>query len=159
VSAIAWLALILIGLGPYSGRYRVVTVLSGSMRPSMPVGSMVVDTPIALDKIRVGDVITFQAPIEDHRVVSHRVVQIVDEGTSRPTIITKGDANNAEDPWRATLTSAPAWKVRTAVPMVGFAVLALRDPNVHRVLVYVIPSLLAGVWLVSIWRHPAPDRE
>jgi len=150
----AVIILLAIGIGPFTGRYRVVTVLSGSMRPNMAVGSLAVSTPERLDQLRVGQVISFQAPVEGHEVVTHRIVQIVARGT-RPRVRTKGDANTAPDPWVAQLNRGPVWRVRMVVPELGAAIRMLRAPWVHDFTVIGAPvALLIACWW-AIWL-PAP---
>ncbi|MBV8984731.1 MAG: signal peptidase I [Acidimicrobiia bacterium] len=153
------LALVLIGLGPLSGRYRLLTVLSGSMRPTAPQGSVVVETPMPLSTVRVGDVISYHIPVGDHRVVTHRIVEIRSRGAS-PVVVTKGDANRAPDPWVATLHGEVAWRMRFAVPGLGWTIRALRSPLLHRITTLGVPLLLAAVWIGAIWRpRPASDRR
>ena len=142
-----------VGLGPRVAPYRVVTVLTGSMRPVAPPGSAIVVTPIPLRDVRVGMVITYKIPVLDHRVVSHRVIAVKNAGSAHPTITTKGDANNAPDPWTATLQGATAWRMRAAVPKLGTAVRWLRSPNVNRASTLVVPLALAAIWLSAIWRR------
>jgi len=93
------IGMFVLGLGPLTGRYRVLTVLSGSMRPTLPVGSIVVVTPQPLDDIRVGDIITFQEPGDRLVLETHRVVRILRDGPV-PVVVTKGDDNARPDPWR-----------------------------------------------------------
>jgi len=148
--------LLVIGVGPMTGRYRVVTVLSGSMRPSMPVGSMIIDTPMPRTAVRPGQVITYQAPTDEHPIVTHRVVRVIENG-GQPVVVTKGDANNGIDPWEAALTNGPAWHMRTAIPYAGYAVMVLRSPTIRHITLGIVPVLLAMSWLAAIWRKP--DRE
>ena len=126
VLAGAVLVLALVGVGPVTGAYRLATVLSGSMAPGMPVGSVVVLVPEDPAGVRVGDVITFQAPMPGHPVVTHRVVEIL-EGGHHPVLRTKGDANPAPDPWAARLTGDRAWRRVTVVPYAGTAIRILRS--------------------------------
>jgi signal peptidase len=154
VLALALATMAFVGLGPMTGRYRVLTVLSGSMRPVAPTGSIVIDTPIPLARVRVGDVITYQIPVGDRRVVTHRVIQLR-QGGATPVVVTKGDANAAPDPWVAALHGATAWKMRTAIPGVGSFIRWLRSPEVHRVATLLVPLLLAAVWLSVIWKPAA----
>jgi signal peptidase len=150
-SAVA--VLLFVGIGPRLGSYRTLTVLTGSMRPTAAPGDLIVDRPVALDKLRVGDVITYQIPVDDHRVVSHRIIEILEAG-SQPTIRTQGDANNAADPWVATLNQGPAWRVSAVVPHAGLAIRWLRAPGVHKTTTLVLPVLLAALWLAAIWSRP-----
>jgi signal peptidase len=152
VVAVACVALLVgVGVGPRTGRYATLTVLSGSMRPGIPEGSIVVITPERPDQIRVGQIVTYAVPEGDHHVVSHRVVEIV-AGGDQPIIRTQGDANDTPDPWLAQITDDTVWRVHASVPGVGQLIHRLRQPLVHRLSVVVVPLLLAAVWLVDIWR-------
>ncbi len=157
IMCVSVLGLVALGLGPRLGHYRTLTVLSGSMEPEIPTGSVVVVTPKPLREVRVGDVIVFNAPT-DGRPVTHRVIEVLEDG-NRPLIRTKGDANASADPWNARLLDEPAWEVRTAVPGIGHAVLWLRQPVVRQAAVLGAPVLLAVIWLVQIWRRPREELE
>ena len=151
---VAGAVLLAIGVGPHTGKYQTLSVLSGSMRPGIQVGAMVLVTPEAPRDVRVGQIITYQIPVEDHRVVSHRVVKMLEgAGTDSPVVQTKGDANNGPDPWQARITSATVWQVRGSVPYAGRLVYWLRRPGVHTGAVKVMPGILVLLWLVGIWRH------
>ncbi|HEV7535930.1 MAG TPA: signal peptidase I, partial [Acidimicrobiia bacterium] len=142
--------LVFVGLGPATGTYRLATVLSGSMAPGMPVGSVAVLVPEPPAAVRVGDVITFQAPTPDHAVVTHRVVEVV-EGGLQPVVRTKGDANRSPDPWTARLQGNRAWRRVAVVPFAGTAIRFLRSPTVHHLSVHIAPALLLLCMLGAIW--------
>lgn len=143
--------LLAVGVGPHTGRYRTLTVLSGSMEPAIPAGAIVVVTPLPATQVRVGQVITYSIPEGDHHVISHRVVDVLHEG-DRTVMQTKGDANEAVDPWLAEIDGDTAWQVSVAVPGVGRMINWLRQPLQHRISVLLLPALLAVVWMVRIWR-------
>jgi len=147
--------LFLLGIGPQFGWYRTATVLSGSMTPKLPIGSVVVEAKINNVQIKVGDVITYHYPTGDHHLITHRVARIIEAG-SRPTIQTKGDANNTPDPV-VKLQEPYVWTVRSDIPKLGYVLLWLRNPRVHFVGQLLIPFLFAGYWIVRIWRRPSPD--
>ena len=151
------LTLLVIGLGPPTGAYQVRTVLTGSMRPTMPEGSVVMITPIPPAALRVQDVITYRIPVEDRRIVTHRIVEIVETG-AEPVVRTQGDANDTADLWVARLKGGQAWRVRLSVPKVGYALAALRQPAARRLTVLAAPALLALVSLVRIWAPSKPER-
>lgn len=73
---------------------QIYSVVSGSMEPSIPTGSLIYIRTMEPADMQEGDVIAFygtrdQASIITHRVVENRVVM--------GEFITKGDANQAED--------------------------------------------------------------
>lgn len=148
--ALAIVILAFIGIGPRTGAYRTLTVLTGSMRPAMPPGSLAVDVPVQAASLRVGDVISYQTPIPGHPVVTHRIVSILHGGPD-PVIRTKGDANAVRDPWTARLVGPVAWQRVAVVPYLGSVINALRQPLFHRATVYGAPALLVAVVFFQIW--------
>lgn len=73
-----------------------LTVLTGSMEPTISAGDMVVVRPVEAGDVRIGDVVTFQPVSDDPTLITHRVVgkQV---GSSGTTFVTRGDANGADD--------------------------------------------------------------
>lgn len=69
-----------------------MAVLSGSMEPKIPVGSVVFVKETPAENIQEGDVITYR--LSGSTMVTHRVVSI---DTANQQMITKGDANDVED--------------------------------------------------------------
>lgn len=147
------LALVLLGVGPRTGWYRTLVVLTESMEPAIPGGSVVLVTPMDPERIAVGQIVTYETPLEDRRVLTHRVVEILERGP-HPVVRTKGDRNAAPDPWTARITGPSVWRVRLMVPFAGRAIQALRHPLLQRITVLGVPALLALVWLRGIWRRP-----
>ena len=155
---LACLALAVLGLGPALGLYRTVTVLSGSMRPTFSPGDVIVVTPEPARDLRAGQVISYHIPVDGRPVVTHRVVRVIEPG-DEPIVQTKGDANNAVDPWRAKLHGGTIWRYRLRAPLLGYPILALRTPRAHWLLVVFLPTLLALYGVASVWRprpRPAP---
>lgn len=156
VVAVAVGVFLLVAVGPHTGQYRTLTVLSASMRPTFPAGSVVVVTPTAAADLAVGDVITYRIPVEDHRVVTHRIIEIVEAG-AKPVVRTQGDANNAPDAWLARLEGDTVWTARAGVPYLGHGISILRDPLLSRLLVFVCPLLFAILCLIDLWRPNGED--
>jgi len=70
-------------------------IMSGSMEPAIPVGSIVVVKKVNPEDVKVGDVIAFETG--ESRTM-HRVVEkVVENGSFH--FRTKGDANEDPDPW------------------------------------------------------------
>ena len=153
----AVVALLGLAVGPHVFGYRTMTMLTGSMAPEIDPGDITVVTPLAVDDVTAGMVIAYHIPIDDHRVVTHRVVSVERAADGSVTVQTKGDANEAVDPWRATLQGETAWQVQAVVPEVGHLIQALRTPVVSQVLLYGAPALVAGWLLLSIWRPTEDD--
>jgi signal peptidase I len=147
-----------LAIGPHVFGYRTMTMLTGSMAPEIEPGDITVVTPLAIEDVTAGMVIAYHIPIDDHRVVTHRVVAVERGLDGSVTVQTKGDANEAADPWKATLQGDTAWQVQAVVPEVGNVVQALRTPVVSMALRYGAVALVAGWLLLSIWR-PTPADE
>jgi signal peptidase len=153
--AFALLLFTVIGVLPMLGLYRPVTVLSGSMRPTFSPGDMVLVAPEPLSAVRVGQVVSYRVPVGIHQVETHRIVSIL-KGGANPTIQTRGDANNANDPWTATLEGSTAWRQIAVIPHLGYLVNALRSSSLHLVAVLLAPALLALLFLADIWGIELP---
>jgi signal peptidase len=146
-----------LAIGPHVLGYRTMTMLTASMSPEIDTGDVIVVTPLPITDVRAGMVISYHIPIDDHRLVSHRVLSVQHGPDSTVTVQTKGDANDAPDPWLATLQGDTAWQVTAVIPELGTLIQTLRTPIVSQALVYGAPTLLAGWLLLSIWT-PTPTR-
>lgn len=112
VCGLAAVALLLAG-------WRPVVLVSGSMSPAMPTGTLVLTRPVPASEVEVGDVVTLPVPGSDTRV-THRVTGLrTEDGTTWATL--RGDANEADDappyPLGGTVLRAAA-----SVPGLGRAV-------------------------------------
>ncbi len=152
IAVFSVLVLIFLGLLPRFGWYRPMTVLSGSMEPSFYPGDLVIVRPKATGDVKVGDVITYNVPVGDHHVESHRVVDILRQADDRLVFRTKGDANNAVDPWTAVVETKQVWTVAFPLRWFGWPIHWLRDPLVHKLAIFGGTGLAALLKLISIWR-------
>lgn len=155
-SALALTFVLVVGVGPLTGAYRTVTVLTGSMEPGMPASSMAFLRPVAPEQLKVGDVVTYSAPIDGHPVITHRIVDI-DRQDGAVVIATKGDASSATDPWSAAITSDVAWRQVAAVPHLGTVNRVARSEPVRLVSGYLVPALLLVTALGHIWARRPDD--
>lgn len=73
------------------------TVLTGSMAPTIPPGSLVVVRPAPFEDLEMGDVVTYQLRSGEATVVTHRVVGVGTRGDGETVLTTRGDANDAPD--------------------------------------------------------------
>ena len=95
--------------------YEVYAIVSGSMEPAIPTGSLVYAKDAEPGEIAPGDVIVFRGGADGNTVITHRVVE---NRSGDRAFITKGDANAAED-----VTPAPyehlLGRVYKSVPYLG----------------------------------------
>jgi signal peptidase len=144
-------------IGPRVLHYRTATMLTGSMSPGIVPGDVIVDTPEHATDIRIGQIVTYQIPVDDHRVESHRVVWVRHLQDGSALFRTKGDANNGDDPWTAKARAGTVWQVRGVVPAAGAVIRFLRQPIVSMLLTRVLPFGVLACLLVSIWRPRRPE--
>ena len=156
VLGLAVVGLLSVTLGPRLLQYRTATMLTESMAPSIHAGDVIIDTPLALSDVRVGQVLTYHIPVDDHRVVSHRVIEVQRPAPGIVHVRTQGDASAAPDPWTASLSGDTVWQVRAVVPKAGTVIRALRAPLVHTVLTGAVPVLVLCWLLLGIWRPAKP---
>lgn len=118
-------------------------IQSGSMEPTLPVGSIIYVSNEKPENIKTGDIITFYANRESTVPTTHRVIEI--DATKRQ-FITKGDANEKED------IIPVSWlfyigKVAFHIPMIGFVLASLTTINGK---IFLISGLLVGIVLIEL---------
>lgn len=104
----------------YGGSTRYEPVLSGSMEPAIPVGSLVLIKPVNTESLRVGDVICYR--FSDEILITHRIIEITSNG-----IITKGDANDEQD-LKLVQSNNIVGSVVLTIPFVGFLGSLIQSP-------------------------------
>nr|WP_269205315.1 signal peptidase I [Motilibacter aurantiacus] len=108
VAALAGWGLLALALGA-----DVRVVVTGSMAPAVPAGTVVVTTaPVAVPA--PGQVVVVRRPGRPGETVTHRVLAVLPDGSLR----TKGDANPAAD-GPAVPRADVVGVVRLAIPYVG----------------------------------------
>jgi signal peptidase len=123
-----------------------LTILTGSMEPTIPTGSQVVVEPVEGDEdaqqLQIGDVVTFMPYPDDHTLVTHRIVSRSVGTDGSVSFTTQGDANGAADPWELTATQLRG-EVRYHVPYAGF-VATLLDGNQKSTGIIAVAVILFG---------------
>ena len=95
VVVVASLALLAGVLVPRLAGATPYTVLTDSMAPALPRGTLIVVRPS--DDVGMGDVITFQLRSGEPEVATHRVVGVGTTVNGEPVYTTRGDANDVAD--------------------------------------------------------------
>lgn len=101
------------------GMFHVVpyAILTGSMTPAVPVGSLVyVDARTSAGDLSENDIVAFESNALDTHIVAHRVVG---NDTDRALLETKGDANSEADPLPVPYDAVKGKAVLT-LPNLGF---------------------------------------
>ena len=129
---------------------------TGSMRPGMPPGTLVVVKPAAPETIAAGDVITYQIKSGDPTVVTHRVVTVGYDGTGEPRWRTQGDANNAADQnWVLPMqVKGVRWY---SVPYLGYVTSLVTDQQRGLLMALVVLGLLG--YAAAMFRKALRDRR
>lgn len=129
-----------------------LTVLSGSMVPTFNPGDLVITKPVDAKDLKRGDIITFQPKSDDPTLITHRVVSIGTTLAGKEVLVTKGDANNAQDPSIAPEQVKGQYVYR--IPYLGFVANAV-PANLKgfaiqiiggAVLLYVLYQIVAGAF-------------
>lgn len=110
------------GRSPSINGYKLYVVDSGSMTPTLKVGTLIVVKESQDTEINIGDIITYHGA--DTSVVTHRVLEIDTENGT--WFITKGDANETEDPMPVE-SNKLIGKVTFSIPYVGFILQLVRS--------------------------------
>lgn len=106
IFVIVVLMLIVVALQRFSnndlaiGGYRMFSVATGSMIPVYEVGDILVSKEIDAQEIKVGDDIVYKGEkgsFQD-KVITHRVISIESTEDGNYKIVTKGVANEEQDP-------------------------------------------------------------
>lgn len=96
-----------------------LTVLTNSMAPKYPPGTLIIIKPTPISEIKVGDVLTYQITSGSPAVISHRIVTRSVSLEGETTFITKGDNNDVADakPVQEVQLKGTLWY---AIPYLGF---------------------------------------
>ena len=131
--------------------WRVYAVLSGSMAPTIPVGSIVAVRPVPAASLREGDVITFSDRSRSDVLITHRIMRIESRDGQR-LAVTKGDANNTPDPSDVAIDRG-AERVAFHVPLLGYLLVWLGSTTVKLAALAVAGAVLL---LPSLRRRLGP---
>lgn len=151
-AALVLLALALLGaaVAVFSGAYQVRPVLSSSMTPKLPVGSVVITERVPVTSVRAHDVIVFHDPYNPSKLVVHRIATIQRDGGAT-TITTKGDANAVPDPWKVNLRGDTSYRVVGDIPVVGYLAVWVHQPAIANHMVPVGLGVGALALAVLFW--------
>lgn len=119
-------------------------VSSGSMVPVLQVFDvLVVQGNDPFESVKVGDIIVFNRPAGQDRVIVHRVASIIDDDPY--TIRTKGDANPASIPGTDFPITDEEYigKVAYVIPQIGY-VTRILTPPINYIIIAAIIAVMIG---------------
>ncbi len=141
---LALLVLILAGLAflYFVPGYNLYLVRSGSMRPAINVGDLIITGPMngAINgEVKPGTIVTYQYQRE---LITHRVLSTDDK-----TLVTKGDATEDPDPWLVTLSDVRGVYL-FKIPFVGYLTNFVQSKRGWFLTIIVPATVLVG-WLAK----------
>ncbi|WP_187589038.1 signal peptidase I [Gordonia sp. OPL2] len=152
VLAAAALVLALIVV-PFLGGARPYTVLTSSMEPTYPAGTLVVVRATDASHLPVGTVVTYQLESGQPDVVTHRVIATGVDRTGERVYTTQGDANPQPDrePVKPVQIRGTLWY---SIPYLGYVNNWLTGDT--RMLVVAIAA--AALFLYALWQFVGAGR-
>ena len=133
-------------LVPAATRATPLTVLTSSMEPTLPPGTLIVIRAVDPEDIRIGDVVTYQLRSGDPTVVTHRVTAVTKSSGGEYSFTFKGDNSSNPDPLpvREVQIQGRLWY---SVPYVGWVSTWINGDARG----YIVPILAGGLFVFAIW--------
>lgn len=130
---------------PLFGRYKFYSVISGSMEPTLKIGSLVIVQK--KDEYFINDIITFFLD-NNKNTVTHRIQKVINENKNILFQV-KGDANNAPDT-SLVLKENVVGKVVYSIPLIGFPISFAKTQTGFIILVIIPATLLIYSEILTI---------
>lgn len=130
------------------------TILTSSMEPNYPPGTLVVVRPTPVEEIGVGTVITYQLESGRRATVTHRVTSVGYRADGERVFTTRGDANDSDDaePVIPVQIRGTLWY---AVPKLGWMSNVLQQEQ-RNTAVYVVAG---GLGAYALWMFGSALRD
>ena len=102
--------------------HHLEEVVTGSMQPTIPIGSLVVTENLPAGQLQVGDIMVFPNPNDTKLTIVHRIVWLSHDQSGDVLVRTKGDYNALPDQWTLKRAgTAEADRVIEILPGAGTA--------------------------------------
>jgi len=133
------LAAVLIVIPKVSGSIPL-TVLTSSMEPSLPPGTLIIVQPVDVTDLKIGDVATYQISSGRPGVITHRITEVNSTSAGGLSFTFKGD-NNADIDSKQVVPDQIQGRVWYSVPYMGFVNNTVNGENRS----WIIPVLSIGL--------------
>lgn len=147
-------------LGCLNNECHAHVILSGSMEPVLPTGSLIIVRRERPSDYQEGDVVSLIYPERGGKVVTHRIRRVFRYASGVWGVETKGDANTNGDALATSLGAIVGRQV-AMVPWVGYAVSILHT-GIGLVGVYVLAIsvvALSFVFRLYSYRQDPLDKQ
>ncbi len=132
-------SLLLMALVPLALGWKAYLVPTGSMRPAIAPGDLVIGSPVATDQqLNIGQVIVADDANHPGRTKLHRIVNVMADGS----YITQGDANHTSDAQSVQPTAIHAVS-RLRIPFIGLPATWLQHGDVLQLLAFALTFALS----------------
>ena len=131
---------------------KPAVVLSGSMDPAIQVGDLIFVNDCDPAALKEGDVVCY---LSSGKAITHRIAGITEGDDGQPRLVTKGDANNAEDRLAVSFDQVQGQWSGARVPGLGNAILFMQTPA-GMILFIMCPLALFFAW--DVWRRRRMDK-
>lgn len=112
---------------------KTYVIISGSMRPELDIGDVVVVKNVKEDELNIGDIISFR---QGQSVITHRISNKIEED-GKIEYKTKGDNNNTEDLQTINYKTIEG-KVVKKISKIGIVVIALQNKMIIIIITIII---------------------
>lgn len=155
VVLVVLLAVALVGVRLFG--VQTYAVISGSMEPEYPVGSLLYVQSVDPDDLKVGDPITFM--LNEDTVATHRIIEILpDEENDVLRFRTKGDANKDVDGTPVHQNNIIG-KPMFAVPYLGYFASFIQNPPGLYLAIGAAAVLIILVFLPDLLKDDKKDKN
>jgi signal peptidase I len=132
-------------------------ITGGSMTGTISKGAVIYSRITPVEQLRAGDIITFNPPGYSS-AVTHRIVAVETGPDGAAAFRTKGDFNEAPDPWNPVKLNEPQQaRYVFQVPLLGYVLAALSARTVRIALIGLPAVLIALSLLWSLWRQAGEE--
>ncbi|MFC5929343.1 signal peptidase I [Cryobacterium melibiosiphilum] len=123
-----------------------LTVLTSSMEPGLPPGTLIVVAPVDPDTLQIGDVATYQIRSGEPGVITHRITQVISSSNGERSFIFQGD-NNSDPDADVVLAEQIQGRLWYSLPFVGYVNNAVNGVNQA----WIIPLGAGLLFLYAGW--------
>lgn len=139
------------GIPSFRG-YRVLSVISGSMEPTIYTGDVIIIRSVdRAEEIVEGDILTYRTKEQADMLVTHRVVGVLKLNGTPKAFLTKGDNNESEDISPVGFEQVVG-RYQFRLPYFGYIASFIRKP-MGVILAVIVPGLvLIALEFRKIWQ-------